>query len=256
MVKVNYEEVIMLRGIEELIGYKLSAKDGEIGKVYDFFFDDYTWTVRYMVADTGNWLPGRRVLISTYSLEKPNLHAGLFPVNLTKKQIENAPDVDTHQPLERQREVELTQYYGWPDYWTGLGAPVIGGVPPLSGQIPVPVTGKEDRRDTHLHSARAIIDLSIEGTDDNIGHVEDFIVDDSAWSIRYLVVDTRNWLPGGKKVILSPHWIKRMDWMDAKVYIDLTKDQIKNSPEWDPSALPQREYEEKLYHHYDKKIYW
>jgi hypothetical protein len=253
------KEDIMLRGIDELMGYKLSAKDGEIGKVYDFYFDDYSWTIRYMVADTGNWLPGKRVLISTYSLEKPDVDEKKFPLSLSKKQIENGPDIDTHMPLERQKEAELTQYYGWPDYWTGLGSPVIAGVPPMAefpAEVPVHPTGDDERRDTHLHSARAIIDLSIEGTDDSIGHVEDFIIDDSVWNIRYLIVDIRNWLPGGKKVILSPHWIEKMDWVEAKVYIDLTKEQIKNCPEWNPEMPPEREYEEKLFQHYDKKIYW
>jgi hypothetical protein len=253
------QEVVMLRGIDDLIGYKLLAKDGDIGKVYDFYFDDYMWAIRYMVADTGNWLPGRRVLISTYSLEEPDSGEKVFPVSLLKSQIENSPGVDSHIPMERQKEIELTQYYGWPEYWTGLGAPAGAGVFPAAGfpsEIPVRPEKEEENRETHLHSARAIIGLNIEGTDDNIGHVEDFIIDNNTWDIRYVIVDTRNWFPGGKKVILSPHWIKKMDWLDSKVYIDLTIEQIKSSPEWNPEVPPQRDYEEKLYGHYDRDIYW
>lgn len=242
----------MLRSIKDLESYKIEAKDGDIGKVYDFFFDDVTWTVRYLAADTGTWLPGKRVLISPYSLGTPNWSAKLFPVNLTQKQIENSPDIDEHRPFERQRELEVTQYYGWPNYWSGISGAIVGGMPVPERNIEIPV----DESDHHLHSAKSIINYNVHGTDDSIGHVEDFIVDDTNWNIRYLIVDTHNWLPGGRKVIISPRWIKSMKWTEASVHIDLTKDQIKNSPEWDPSVPIQSDYETKLHDFYGKKIFW
>ncbi|MFO7445748.1 MAG: PRC-barrel domain-containing protein [Ignavibacteriaceae bacterium] len=251
----------MLRSVKELEGYKISAKDDEIGKVHDFFFDKQTWTIRYVVVDTGTWLTGRRVLLSPDSVGKPDWDAKIFPVNLTKKQIEESPDIDEHKPFERQKELELTMYYGWPAYWSGYAGPAGGGVPPAAA---VPGSAARDKRqemdmgtvEPDLHSAQSIINYNIHGTDDSIGHVEDFILDDSNWSIRYLIVDTHNWLPGGKKVILSPHWIKKMDWADSSVYIDLTKEQIKNSPEWDASKPLERSYEEVLHKYYGKNIYW
>lgn len=46
----------MLKNIQSLQGHKLSANDGEIGHVADFLFDDQTWAIRYLVANTGSWL--------------------------------------------------------------------------------------------------------------------------------------------------------------------------------------------------------
>ncbi len=81
----------MLRQVKELNGYKLGARDGEIGHAREFYFEDVNWTVRYLVADTGNWLVGRRVLISPYALDPVRQDDKIIPVELTKKQIENAP---------------------------------------------------------------------------------------------------------------------------------------------------------------------
>ncbi len=251
----------MLRSAKEIEGYKISAKDDEIGKVYDFFFDDKTWTIRYIAVDTGTWLPGRRVIISPDSFGKADWNAEILPVDLTKKQVEDSPEIDEHQPLERQKELELTQYYGWPNYWTGIGGPAVGAIPPAAAiperNVDAEITRDDnEKQDSNLHSIKSIINYNIEAADDSIGHVEDFILDDSNWTIHYIVVDTRNWLPGGKKVILSPHWIKKMDWADSRMYVDLTKEQIKNSPEWNPDNPLERDYETKLHEHYGKKIYW
>ena len=82
----------------------------------------------------------------------------------------------------------------------------------------------------------------ISATDGDIGHVEDFLVDEATWAIRYMVVDTSNWW-SGKKVLVSPEWIAGVDWNDSAVDVEMTREQIKNSPEYDPSAPLQRDYE-------------
>jgi len=73
------------------------------------------------------------------------------------------------------------------------------------------------RDDPHLRSTRQVTGYHIHATDGELGHVEDFIVDDENWAVRFLVVDTRNWLPG-KKVLLSPQWIERVEWADSSVH--------------------------------------
>ncbi len=253
----------MLRSSKKLEGYKIHAKDGNIGKVYDFYFDDRTWAVRYLVADTGGWLEQRQVLISPQSLGSPAWESEEFPINLSKEQIENSPDISNDEPISLHKEHELTTYYGWPDYWLGGGyyVPSLGVVPPVAFNTAEREVKEQEKSETeegnhNLRSVREITGYNIKAADGSIGHVEDFIVDDAGWIIRYLVVDTRNILPGGKKVIIQLDWIKRMDWSESRVYLHLTKDQITNSPEFDPSKPLSKEYEQQLHDYYDKPTYW
>src|SRR4249920_3124468 len=97
----NMNGKIMLRSIKELYGNKLGAPDGEIGHVKDFYFDDQNWAIRYLVVDTGTWLPGRQVLLSPYSLGRLDQVERVLRVNLTRKQIENSPSIETHKPVSR-----------------------------------------------------------------------------------------------------------------------------------------------------------
>lgn len=243
---------------KDLKGNTIVATDGDIGKVDDFYFDDESWTIRYLVADTGDWLVRRKVLLSPVALGKADFSSGRFNVTLTKKQVEDSPSIDTDKPVSRQREAYYHDYYGYPYYWTG---PFLWG-PMYSPQIPVLDQKRiEERRaereeagDLHLRSANKVTGYHIEATDGGVGHVEDFIIDDETWEIRYLVVDTRNWLPG-KKVLISPRWIDRVSWNDSKVYVSLSREAIKNAPEYHADAL-NREYEEKLHNHYDRPKYW
>ena len=253
----------MLRSIKEMHGFKIQAKDGEIGKVDEFFFDDHTWTIRYLVADTGTWLIDNRVLISPASIGKPDWNKKIFPVNLTKEQVENSPKSRNDKPVSRQHEVDLAYYYNWPSYWTGIMEPNIGSVQPLPGfaynntQSEITeLEEKEKHGDPNLRSTNEVINYNINAKDESIGHVEDFLVDDDNWIIRYLIADTHNWLPGGKKVILSLNWIKDIRWPDSSVKVNLTKEEIKNSPEYDPSIPTKREYEDALHEHYNKPKYW
>jgi len=237
----------MLRSLKELFYYNLASKDGEIGRCKDFLFDDRFWTIRYMVAETGKWLPGRKVLVSPISLGEPDWGARLFPVRLTKKQIEDAPGLDQDAPVSRQYEMAWTQFYGWPHYW---GGPLAWGSAPLPDMVyDERLTDKQSRGvrsgDDNLRSADEVTGYHIQATDGEIGHVEDFIVDDATWTLRFLVVDTRNWLPG-KKVLIKISWVDSVNWLERKVTINLPRETIKNSPEYDPSIPVSREYEELL----------
>jgi sporulation protein YlmC with PRC-barrel domain len=228
----------MQHSISSMIGYAIRATDGDLGKVDEFYFDDETWTIRYMVVETGNWLPGRKVLISPVAFGKPELESRMISVNLTCAQVGNSPNIDTDRPIYLQHEAELHEHYQWP--WRGGYGGTFGTTPlPLSSdkaftEQEASASGRRD--DPHLRSTRQVISYHIHATDGEIGHVEDFIVDDENWAIRFLVVDTRNWLPG-KKVLLSPQWIKRVEWADSSVHFDLTRESVKTSDEFDPSKL-------------------
>ena len=245
----------MLRQTKDLNGYKLGARDGEIGMVQEFYFDDQTWTVRYLVADTGSWLSGRQILISPYALSPATIGKEVIPVDLTKKQIEDSPSLETHKPVSRQYELQYYPYYGWPAYWEG--AEMLGSAPmPLSagGGLPnVPV--QAENNDPHLRSTKDVTGHTIQARDGEIGHVEDFVVDDETWAIRYLIVGTKNWWPG-RKVLISTRWVDRISWEDSKVFVDLTRETIQLSPEYTEQSLISREYETALHDYYKRGVYW
>jgi len=214
-----------------------------------------------MVADTHKWLPGRKVLISPISLREPEWADRRFPVNLTKQQIENSPPLEEHEPICRQYEKIYSNYYFWPYYWEGDLAWGLSPYPPLiprdslKEKEDIVEDENEDPEATHLRSIKEVHGYHIKARDGEIGHVEDFIVDDETWTLCYLVVDTRNWLPG-RKVLISPKWIQSMDCGRLTVEVDLTTEDISNSPEYDPATPINREYEARLYDYYGRPVYW
>ena len=245
----------MLDKAKTLRGYKLDSLDGEIGKVEQFYFDDQHWAVRYLVADTGNWLTGRQVLISPYALVAVTKEEQHIAIDLTKKQIEDSPSWASDKPVSRQFEEAYYTYYGWPMYWTG---------PYMWGSYPYIVRDPEKWRrsiqagrgwDPHLRSTHDVTGHHVQATDGAIGHVDDFVIDDKTWAIRYLIIDTQNLWPG-KKVLISPLWIERVSWEEAKVFVNLTRETIKQSPEYTEESLPTRDYETALHRHYDRQGYW
>jgi hypothetical protein len=245
----------MLNKAKTLTSYKLDCVDGEIGKVKDFYFDDQHWAIRYLVADTGDWLTGRLVLISPYALVTVLREERDIVTDLTKKQIENSPPADTHQPVSRQFEADYYQYYGWPAYWDG---PFMWGPYPYPMRdLLEPETHVEDRKtgDLHLRSTHDIGGYHIQAADGEIGHVDDFVIDDETWAIRYLIVGTRNWLPG-KKVLVSPQWIERVSWSESKVFVKLSREAVKQAPEYTEDSIITRDYETELHGHYNRRGYW
>ena len=242
----------MLRSAKEIMGYKLRALDGELGRSKDFLFDDEHWTIRYLVADTGEWLSKRQVLISPISIDGYDWDSKLLPVRLLKSQIENAPNLDEEKPVSRQYEMEFYQFNNWPYYWNGGFPWGIVNTPGGMYTQSVAEEGKADDippGDKHLRSILEVTGYHISAEDGDIGHIDDFIIDDETWMIRYLVVDTRNWLPG-KNVLVSPSWAEELDWAKSKVSVGVSRDKIKNSPEYDPSTAISPDYEERLRHHY------
>ena len=188
----------MLLSIKQLYGNKLGASDGEIGHVKDFYFDDQNWAVRYVVADTGSWLPGRQVLISPHAFGSLHQAGKLLLVNLTRKQIEDSPSIESHKPVSRQYEEEYYRYYGWPYYWQGDGLWGMSGFPilelpatPLPSE-PATANGPQpERADAHLRSTQAVSGYHIQASDGTIGHVCDFMMDAESWAIRQLVDQNR-----------------------------------------------------------------
>ena len=233
----------MLNKVKTITGYRLDGFDGEIGRVKEFYFDDRHWAIRYLVADTGNWLTGRQVLISPHALVAVNKKEQHIEINLTKKQIEASPSLDSDKPVSRQFEEAYHGYYEWPLYWSG---PYLWGAYPYierDREKWKKTTHGEKAWDPHLRSTHEVTGYHIQAADGEIGHVADFII------------DTRNWWPG-KQVLVSPKWIERVSWSESKVFVYLSRESIKQSPEYSEESLLTRDYEARLHRHYDRQGYW
>ena len=248
----------MLRSLKDLERYTVRATDGDIGKLVNFMLDDQHWTIRYLVAKTDGFFEERRVLISPISLRLADWSTRCLHVALTRDKVKQSPNVDLNQPISRQQERDYYRYYGYPYYWGYTGLWGMGAYPSwlAAGSWNGPAGAHmEDDTDAHLRSANEVRGYHIQGSDDDIGHIDDFVIDDETWEVRYLVIDTSNW-GFGKKVLVAPHWTNFISWEQRTVYIELSREEVKGSPEWNPSQAPSREYEASLYDHYGRLAYW
>lgn len=233
----------MLRSIKQLYGTNLGASDGEIGHVKDFYFDDQNWAVRYLVADTGSWLPGRQVLISPHAIDRLEQTGNVLHINLTRKQIENSPSIESHKPVSRQHEEEYYRYYGWPYYWLGGGLWGLSGFPILeSFPEPFPVeqataSGPESERvDAHLRSTQAVGGYHLQTSDGAIGHISDFMMDARTWAIEQLVIRTGHRF-SGKEVLIQTNQVNRIIYEESSVVANLTVAAVEQSPQRDSSRV-------------------
>ncbi len=233
-----------LRPLSELKAYSLHAQDGEIGRLKEVFFDDQDWSVRYFVVQTGIWL-GKEVLILPSMVLAVDEEEMALNVDLTQEQIRNCPDVKTSLPLSRHSEDDFYGYYGINPYW--MDDPLAGDSADL---VPAPPAAQPREADQpHLRSSFAVTGYRIHAEDGEIGHVEDFILDDPDWAVRYLEVNTRNWLPG-KHVLVAPVWIHSLDWHEKEVFVNLSRAAIASAPDYEKSMLISNDYEVALYKHY------
>ena len=243
----------------ELKRYVLDAEDGEIGRCKDFLFDDRNWVVRYMVADTRKWLPGRKVLISPISLGIPDHDEKRFPVKLSINQIRESPPLSEDAPVSRKYESLWFSHFGYHPYWIGAESWGLAYFPDqmfaykdLKDKVEDIL---EEAEESHLRSAVEVCGYHVRARDESIGYIEDFLVEERSWIIRYMIVDTRKWLPG-RKFLVSRNWAEEIDWPRKRVFIDLSAEDIKSSPPYDPSKPLSREYETELHRHYRRESYF
>lgn len=250
----------MMQVILPLKGFAIEAKDGKMGTISDFLFDDATWKVRWLVVDCGTWLTGRKVLIHPSAIARLDLQLQQFVVSLTKAQVEASPELAEDQPVSQQMEDRLYTYYGWDPLWSG---PYLGAAPGamawpymappyfgagLTGEARGADVGHQGA-DPHLRSVGEVTAYRIHAVDGEIGHIENFMIDDADWSIHYFVVDTRNWW-FGERVLMSPLAVKSIDWFDRHVELGISREQVKSSPPWDPLVAFNRDYAKRLHSHY------
>jgi len=249
----------VLRNTSAIKGYTIVANDGHLGTVTDFLFDDVTWLVRWLVVDTGTWLSGRNVLLPASVLGHLDSERSEFSVRLTKQEVKDSPNIDTKRPVSRQMEASVYDYYGWSPYWTsgfymggygygfGYGGGTTGSIP-MQREEDIAASRRSDD-DPHLRSIGEVVGYHIHAADGEIGHVEDFLMEEADWSIHYLVVDTKNWWPG-KKVLVSPRSVTGIDWTDNLVDINVSRQKVKASPAYDGNTTVDRTYEKKYHNYY------
>lgn len=254
----------MLLKANNLGGSTIQATDGEIGSVTTLFFDDDHWTVRYFVVETGGWLTGRKVLISPLSIRHAGSSGRSISTSLAREQVKNSPGIETARPVSRQHEVAYADYYGFPHYWAGRGvwgaaampSPMLARTDAVRAASAARTDEAEhDVRESHLRDASEVIGYHIHAVNGSIGHVEDFLIDDQSWTIRYLVVDTSNWI-GGRRVLIASTWVSGIRWDGEEIDVTMPRDAIRNSPEYDAAGEVQRTYEERLHAHYAQPAYW
>lgn len=238
----------MVRSVRNLQKFEIAATDGQIGSVADVLFDDDRWTVRYLIVDTGSWLPGRRVLISPISVVQTEWDAQRLVLSISREQVEHSPHVDTHKPVSRQHEVDYLNYYGYPHYWVSpeMWAPAAIPEDPPPGEAPA---------DPHLRSAQEVFGYAIRATDGDLGHVDDLLVEDVSWAVRYLVVDTSNWW-FGRHVLMAPEWIANISWPRRHVAVDLTRQSVKEAPPYDRAEHTDRQWESAYHERLGRPGYW
>jgi hypothetical protein len=227
--------IFMNKNIKELIGCKLAALDGPVGHAKDFYFDDQTWAIRYLVADTGSWLTGRLVLLSPHAFARLNPLENTLHLKLHQKQIEGSPSIETHQPVSRQFEIDYFQYYGWPAYWNAPAPGGFGGYPVLTAPSKVQIEAQRKRpspEDKHLQSILAVTGYAIHASDGEIGTVSGFLVDDRNWSISHVVVEAGHWY-AGKEILIAPARIGRISYEDSQVFVNLAKADIQHTADHD-----------------------
>jgi hypothetical protein len=267
----------MLRGIERITGLDVQGTDGELGKTEDGYVDREYWVVRYFLVNAGSWLKDRRVLLSTAAALETHWKRQVIVTDLQRERVRRSPALDSACPVTRTKEEEINRYFGWPVYWdisrfpeypgeTGTEYPEVSR-PEYHGPSRIYYSRSPEEEDReaaepatrcgdHVHLLRTgrILGYHIQATDGEIGHLHELLFDDETWAIRYLVVDTRTFLPG-RKALLTPSHVLRVEADESRIYINVRRDVIRNSPEYDSDKVLDREFEERVYDYYSQHTY-
>lgn len=243
----------MLRSLKKLERYTVSATDGDIGTVADFFLDDEHWAVRYLVVETGSLFDRREVLISPAFFRRVEWAGRRFYLDLTKAKVRESPSAETDKPVSRQYEWRDSYHFAYPYGWSQSDLFGTGTYSSLFAAAKWSYASFDQAtkpNDVHLRSASEVRGYHLQGSDENAGRVSDFIVDDEIWVVRYLLIDTSNWW-FGRQVLVAPHCVHRISWGEGDVYVDLPREAVRNSPTWKPILGINREYEAKLNDQFD-----
>ncbi len=228
----------MLRVLNSIEQYTVSASDGDVGSVADFFLDDERWTIRYLVVETGEFYGDRPVLVSPVSFLRVDWSHRRFHLALTMATVRDSPSVNLHAPVSRRQERAYARQHGYPCYWADRWKDKT----PESN----PPEPSDEAGSAHLRSAREIGGYRLQGRDELIGNIDGFLVDDETWQVRHVVVvTTHHWF--SKRVLIAPQWISSISWADKRASVDISREAVQRCPEWDHRVAITREYEMDLH---------
>lgn len=233
----------MKRSIKTVSGFSIETRDKTKGKIKDLLFDEIQWIVRYIEADFGTFFRNKRVLIPKAFFELPDRKGTHLPIALRDGEISKCPDIDHHLPVSRQYEKALYKHYGTNPYWPTANMGLSGGFYPPRPIIPRG-NSAEEKIDSVLRSFKEVEGYQIHATDGRLGHLEDLVVDEKDWQIAYGVVDTSNWMPWSKKVMVPLVAMEGINYMSREVNLRMDIESIRNAPEYNPSEPINPEYEE------------
>ncbi|TDE18128.1 PRC-barrel domain-containing protein [Dyadobacter psychrotolerans] len=226
----------MKKSLKSLTSISLAGTDGQIGKVKDLYIDDESWFIRYWIVDTGDWLPGKKVLISVQSLTIQDWENDVLETDLTLDQIKNSPDIDTEQPVSRQQEKKLYDHFPWRIYW-GPDMGSKGELAPLTESVKAALANDPDYHNSydnpHLRSTYKLIGYDIQTTDGQSGKIVDLIVETENWEIINLVIEMGNWF-SSDKVLLPVRAVTEIKWAGSEIAVSLSQLQIKESLPYEP----------------------
>lgn len=252
----------MFQSVKKLTGLKIRALDGDIGAVDQFFFDDRSWAVRYLVVTIGSIINPKKVLLSPASLDTIESHELI--VKSTVDQIKSSPDIDTEKPISRQKEEELHDYYTWSYYWgyplyyNSMGTELYPNIQ-FNESFLNKTSHQETRHvsedESHLRSTREIIGYRVSTNNGELGYVDDILLEIDHWGLRYLVINTGEFLPG-KKILVGAYWTTNISWEDRTLSLDVNIDILRNGPTYDSSIPLSRDFERRVYEYYERTPYW
>jgi hypothetical protein len=239
----------MLRSLKDLMGYLIVTLEGVLGKTEDFYFDNKDWIIRYMVVSLGGSGSNKKVLIPPADLiDKPDWDSRSFALNISREEAEKSPGMDTEKPVTRKREKEVHDYFSLPFYWAqaSFSGPAAPGIAKNTEKEPDP--GPEDEESYgHLHSARDVMGYKADAIDENAGGIDDMIVDDGNWEIRFVAVAGKKGIFSKKRILVSPDMASLVDHERKTVVFRLEKEEMAKYPEYDPEEGVNRVFEEKNY---------
>jgi len=244
----------MLRHASKIIGCDVASSDGSVGKIHDILFDEVSWNFRFVVADVGSWLGGERVLLPFASVGEIDEEQRLLHIPLTKEEIEHSPSVSTCTTASEEAEVLMGKYWMWTTTSVARLPREVAGV--MDSEATVGEKAEvEETVQSRLRSVRETDGYHIAAPDGDIGHLKELVADNDTWQIQYLVVNAGNWLLQ-RNVLIPRTALESIHWADRKVHLSITREEIRNSPEYDPKQMVERDYEQALHGHYRQKPYW